>query len=81
MKTVSIITSFVAVLASGAGAALLPRTHVSTPPECSLEHSSPCTCDAPSYYYETVTLGIIGATIDNARTLLDDCALPCHDLT
>ncbi|KAJ9150564.1 hypothetical protein NKR19_g5255 [Coniochaeta hoffmannii] len=72
MKSARIITSFVGFLASGAVGALLPRTHISKPPECSLKHSSPCTCAAPSYYYETVTLGIIGATIDDARTLMND---------
>lgn len=72
MKAITIVSSFVTFLAWEAMGAQIPRTHVPKPPECSLQHSSPCTCAAPSYYYETLTLGIIGATIDDARTLMND---------
>ncbi|KAH8904214.1 hypothetical protein BR93DRAFT_940338 [Coniochaeta sp. PMI_546] len=68
----SVKTSFVSLLALKAVGAHIPRTHVSKLPECSLKYSSPCTCTTPSYYYETVTLGIIGAPIDEARILMND---------
>ncbi|OIW25635.1 hypothetical protein CONLIGDRAFT_708306 [Coniochaeta ligniaria NRRL 30616] len=67
MKVISIATSFVAFLASKASGA-----HVQKLPECSLKQSSPCTCAAPSYYFETVALGVIGATIGDVRALIND---------